>query len=230
MAETRSLRTFRIVLWSLVVVAAIAATVLFFVSQDQRNRGETTILGGPGGGEFALVDQRGAPVDRTIFTGHPSLLFFGYTHCPDVCPTTMGEMQGWFEALGEEGKTLRGVFVTVDPARDTPELLDGYVSWVSDRIVALTGEQSEIDKVVKDWAPAPRGRRGRRLPHEPHRLGVSRGCEGPVRGNDRLWRGYGRRWARYVLLGANSLARLRSGRRARVRASLCSRRHFSTLP
>ena len=151
MAETRSLRTFRIVLWSLVVVAAVAATVLFFVSQDQRNRGEATILGGPGGGEFALVDQRGAPVDQTIFTGHPSLLFFGYTHCPDVCPTTMGEMQGWFEALGEEGKTLRGVFVTVDPARDTPELLDGYVSWVSDRIVALTGEQSEIDKVVKDW-------------------------------------------------------------------------------
>ena len=151
MAETRSLRTFRVVLWSLVVVAAIAATVLFFVSQDQRNRGEATILGGPGGGQFALVDQRGAPVDQTIFTGHPSLLFFGYTHCPDVCPTTMGEMQGWFEALGEEGKALRGVFVTVDPARDTPELLDGYVSWVSDRIVALTGEQSEIDKVVKDW-------------------------------------------------------------------------------
>ena len=151
MAETRSLRTFRIVLWSLVVVAAVAATVLFFVSQDQRNRGETTILGGPGGGEFALVDQRGAPVDQTIFTGHPSLLFFGYTHCPDVCPTTMGEMQGWFEALGEEGKALRGVFVTVDPARDTPEILDGYVSWVSDRLVALTGEQTEIDKVVRDW-------------------------------------------------------------------------------
>jgi len=151
MAETRSLRTFRIVLWSLVVVAAIAATALFVVTQDQRNRGETTILGGPGGGQFALVDQRGAPADQTIFTGHPSLLFFGYTHCPDVCPTTMGEMQGWFEALGEEGKDLRGVFVTVDPARDTPEILDGYVSWVSDRIVALTGEQSEIDKVVKDW-------------------------------------------------------------------------------
>ena len=152
MAEARSIQTFRIVLWSLVGVAAIAATVLFFVAQDQKNRGEATILGGPGGGQFALVDQRGAPVDQTIFTGHPSLLFFGYTHCPDVCPTTMGEMQGWFEALGDEGKTLRGVFVTVDPARDTPEILDDYVSWVSDRIVALTGEQSEIDKVVKDWA------------------------------------------------------------------------------
>lgn len=143
MAETRSLRTFRIVLWSLVVVAAIAATALFFLRPSAVNA--------PGGGQFALVDQRGAPVDQTIFEGHPSLLFFGYTHCPDVCPTTMGEMQGWFSALGDEAKTLKGVFITVDPARDTPEILDGYVSWVSDHLVALTGSQSEIDKVVKDW-------------------------------------------------------------------------------
>jgi protein SCO1/2 len=143
MTETRSLRTFRIVLWSLVVVAAIAATALFFLRPSAVN--------GPGGGQFALVDQRGAPVDQTIFEGHPSLLFFGYTHCPDVCPTTMGEMQGWFAALGDEAKALKGVFITVDPARDTPEILDGYVSWVSDRVVALTGPQAEIDKVVKDW-------------------------------------------------------------------------------
>ncbi|HZY68904.1 MAG TPA: SCO family protein, partial [Devosia sp.] len=96
-------------------------------------------------------DQRGTPVDQSVFTGKPSLLFFGYTHCPDVCPTTMGEMQGWFQALGEEAKTLQGVFITVDPARDTPEILDDYVSFVSDRIVALTGPQAEIDKVVRDW-------------------------------------------------------------------------------
>jgi protein SCO1/2 len=63
----------------------------------------------------------------------------------------MGEMQGWFAALGDEAKTLKGVFITVDPARDTPEILEGYTSWVSDRMTALTGPQSEIDKVVKDW-------------------------------------------------------------------------------
>jgi len=137
------MRTFRIVLWTLVVVAAIAATIVFFTRPN--------IVNGPGGGQFALVDQRGNPVDQSIFLGKPSLLFFGYTHCPDVCPTTMGEMQGWFSALGDEAKTLQGVFVTVDPERDTPQILGDYVSFVSDRIVGLTGSQAEIDKVVRDW-------------------------------------------------------------------------------
>lgn len=137
------MRTFRIVLWTLVVVAAVAATIVFFTRPN--------IVNGPGGGQFALVDQRGNPVDQSIFLGKPSLLFFGYTHCPDVCPTTMGEMQGWFSALGDEAKTLQGVFVTVDPERDTPQILGDYVSFVSDRIVGLTGSQAEIDKVVRDW-------------------------------------------------------------------------------
>jgi protein SCO1/2 len=137
------MRTFRIILWTLVVVAAIGATALYFL--------RPSLVNGPGGGQFALVDQRGAPVDQSLFVGKPSLLFFGYTHCPDVCPTTMGEMQGWFAALGDEGKALQGVFVTVDPARDTPQILNDYVGWVSERIVALSGPQPEIDKVVKDW-------------------------------------------------------------------------------
>jgi protein SCO1/2 len=137
------MRTFRIVLWTLVVVAAVAATVVFFTRPN--------IVNGPGGGQFALVDQRGNPVDRSIFLGKPSLLFFGYTHCPDVCPTTMGEMHGWFAALGDEARTLQGVFVTVDPDRDTPQILGDYISFVSDRIVGLTGAQAEIDKLVKDW-------------------------------------------------------------------------------
>ena len=137
------MRNFRIVLWPLVIVAAIGATALYLV--------RPAIVNGPGGGQFALVDQRGTAVDQSVFVGKPSLLFFGYTHCPDVCPTTMGEMQGWFAALGDEGKTLQGVFVTIDPARDTPAILGDYVSFVSDRIVALSGPQVEIDKVVKDW-------------------------------------------------------------------------------
>ncbi len=137
------MRIFRIVLWALVIVAAIGATVLYIY--------RPAIVGGPGGGQFALVDQRGDPVDQSLFIGKPSLLFFGYTHCPDVCPTTMGEMQGWFAALGDEAKTLQGVFVTVDPERDTPAILGDYVSFVSDRIVGVTGSQAEIDKVVKDW-------------------------------------------------------------------------------
>lgn len=150
-----NMRTFRIALWALVAVAAIGATLLFFMRPQ--------IVAAPGSAQFALVDQRGDPVDRSVFLGKPSLLFFGYTHCPDVCPTTMGEMQGWFAALGDEAKTLQGVFVTVDPERDTPALLNDYVSYVSDRILALSGPQAEIDKVTKSWgalaekAPQPDG-------------------------------------------------------------------------
>lgn len=138
-----TVRTFRIILWALVAVLAIGATALYIY--------RPVVVGGPGGGQFALVDQRGNPVDQTILVGHPTLLFFGYTHCPDVCPTTMGEMQGWFATLGDDAKTLRAVFVTVDPARDTPQVLGDYVSFVSDRITGLTGPQAEIDKLVKDW-------------------------------------------------------------------------------
>lgn len=146
MAETSTLKTFRTVLWTLVVVAAIGATALFFFRPAALNPATTL-----GSASFNLVDQRNQPVTETIFRGSPTLLFFGYTHCPDVCPTTMGEMQGWFAALGDDARNLKGVFVTVDPARDTPEILEGYVSWVSDRVTALTGPQAEIDRVVKSW-------------------------------------------------------------------------------
>ena len=145
------MRTFRIVLWTLVVVAALGATALFVFNMDRQNRGETSMISTIGSGQFALVDQRGNAVDNSIFKGKPTLLFFGYTHCPDVCPTTMGEMQGWFSALGDEAKSLQGVFITVDPERDTPQILGDYVGFVSDRIHALTGTPEEINKVVRNW-------------------------------------------------------------------------------
>lgn len=135
----------RIALWALVALAAAAAMLLFFVPRSGSEGG------GIGGGSYALVDQRGNPVDQSMLVGQPSLLFFGYTHCPDVCPTTMGEMAGWFADLGDEAKNLKAFFVTVDPERDTPEVLDGYVSWVSDRITGVTGKPEEIAKMVKAW-------------------------------------------------------------------------------
>ena len=105
-----------------------------------------------GGGTYALVDQRGEPVDQTMLVGQPSMLFFGYTHCPDVCPTTMGEMAAWFETLGDEAKDLKAYFVTVDPARDTPEIIDELcVAGSRDRMTGVTGTPEEIDKIVKAW-------------------------------------------------------------------------------
>lgn len=143
-----TLKTIRVVLWTLVAVAAVGATWLWYANRPT----EIAVAGAPyGAGDYQLVTHTGEPVDDTIFIGQPSAVFFGFTHCPDVCPTTMGDMQHWFAELGDEGRDLRGFFVSVDPERDTPEVLGEYVSWVSDRITGLTGEPAEIEKATAAW-------------------------------------------------------------------------------
>lgn len=141
-----ALRTIRLWLW--VAVAALgltAATAALLLRQPQAE------AGGFGVAQFDLVDQFGKPVDEAVFTGQPSLLFFGFTHCPEVCPTTLAEISGWLEAVGEEGSDLKAYFVTVDPERDTPAILGDYVSWVSDRITGITGEPAEVAKLADAW-------------------------------------------------------------------------------
>lgn len=143
MAEAR-LGRLRLMLWAAVVAAAVAASVIYVT------RGPDSVPG-IGGGTYSLIDHNGNAVDQSMLVGQPSLLFFGFTHCPDVCPTTMAEMQLWFEQLGDDAGDLKGFFVSVDPSRDTPELIKGYVSFVSDRMVGVTGTQEEIDKIVSAW-------------------------------------------------------------------------------
>ena len=142
-----NLKTLRIGLWVVVAIVAVGAGGLALL-RPQPNAATASTFGQA---SFNLVDQNNNPVDETAFTGHPSLLFFGFTHCPEVCPTTMGEMASWFEALGDEGKDLRAYFVTIDPERDTPSVLGDYVSWVSDRITGFTGSPEEVAKLAKGW-------------------------------------------------------------------------------
>ena len=140
-----ALRTIRTWLWVAVIALALTGgTAAFLLRQSPPTSGF-------GVAEFDLVDQNGNPVDETVFVGHPSALFFGFTHCPEVCPTTMAEMSAWFDALGEEGADLRAWFVSIDPERDTPEVLGDYVSWVSDRITGLTGAPDQIDRLADAW-------------------------------------------------------------------------------
>ncbi|MBX3596861.1 MAG: SCO family protein [Rhizobiaceae bacterium] len=103
------------------------------------------------GGPFELVDNRGEPITEQAFREHPSAVFFGFTHCPEVCPTTLFEMDGWLKQLGDEGKDIRAYFVTVDPERDTPQAMNDYVTNVSDRITGITGDPAKIDQVIKDF-------------------------------------------------------------------------------
>ncbi|RFC68206.1 MULTISPECIES: SCO family protein [Mesorhizobium] len=103
------------------------------------------------GGKFQLVDSRGAAIDEQAFRGHPTIVFFGFTHCPEVCPTTLVEMDGWLKTLGDEGKNIHAYFVSVDPERDTPQVMNDYVTNVSSRIMGITGDPAKVDQMVKDF-------------------------------------------------------------------------------
>ena len=75
------------------------------------------------GAPFTLVDQKGDEITEAAFRGSPSAIFFGFTHCPEVCPTTLFELDGWLKQLGDEGTEINAFFITVDPERDTPEVM-----------------------------------------------------------------------------------------------------------
>ena len=107
--------------------------------------------GEPFGAPFTLTDQNGQPITEAAFRGQPSAVFFGFTHCPEVCPTTLYELAGWLNTLGDEGKNIRAYFVTVDPERDTPEIMKTYITNFSDRIVGITGEPEKVHAMAKSF-------------------------------------------------------------------------------
>ncbi|WP_029029304.1 SCO family protein [Salinarimonas rosea] len=104
------------------------------------------------GGPFTLVDHFGTPVTQADFLGEPHLVFFGFTHCPDVCPTKLFEIAETLDAVeARSGRNLRALFVTVDPERDTPDIMQAYVSSFDDRILGLTGTPEQVDAVVSAY-------------------------------------------------------------------------------
>jgi len=103
------------------------------------------------GGQFALVDASGRAVTERDFADRHKLIFFGFTHCPDVCPTTLARMSVILRTLGPAATRLYPLFVTVDPERDTPERLREYARLFDPRIIYLTGAPDQIAKVLKAW-------------------------------------------------------------------------------
>lgn len=98
--------------------------------------------------QFSLVDHTGASVGPTGFLGQPTALFFGFTSCPEICPTTLSRLTALQQKVGPEAKRLRVVFVSVDPARDTQSMLASYLSNFELPVTGLTGAVAEIDKLV----------------------------------------------------------------------------------
>jgi protein SCO1 len=136
MTTNRALRNFRIVLWVLVAVAAIGATALYVFRPPQRPLGVT-------GQEFALASTQGGTFTQRDLVGTPSLVFFGYTFCPDVCPTTLAETTAWRSQLGLTEDDLRIIFVSVDPERDTAEMIKAYVEGFDPSVIGLVGSEEE---------------------------------------------------------------------------------------
>lgn len=130
----------------LIGILVIMVAGIGYMSFDWYRRANTSeAYGAP----FTLVDHNGAAITEAAFKGHPSAVFFGFTHCPEVCPTTLFEMDGWLKTLGDEGKNIRAYFVSVDPERDTPELMQSYVTNVSERITGITGEPDKVGAMTK---------------------------------------------------------------------------------
>ena len=134
-----------------VMVAAIAvsagATAIWMGLSLQAQVQSSTRIGGP----FTLVDDTGAQVTEAALKGRPTVMYFGYTFCPEVCPTTLTELAQWIRMLGPDADKLNYVFVTVDPERDTPKMMHDYVSAFDPQIRGFTGTPDQIAKVAGEF-------------------------------------------------------------------------------
>lgn len=151
----------RAVLILVVGGAALAVLLAGLYMARERNARETAqVLSGktfaepgrvPIGGPFTLVDHTGRTVTEKDFDGRYLLVFFGFSNCPDVCPTTLADIASALELLGEDADAVQPLFVSLDPKRDTPERLAEYVAAFHPKIVGLTGTAEQIAMVAKEY-------------------------------------------------------------------------------
>jgi len=133
-------------------VLVIAAGVLLALALRETPRGAAgTALASAIGGQFQLLDQNGKPFSDANLKGKWHLIFFGYTHCPDACPTALNEMSLALDRLGIKRDEVGVVFITVDPERDTPDVLKSYVQSFDAPIVALTGSPEAVAQAAKAY-------------------------------------------------------------------------------
>jgi len=143
-------RTAQILLMFAGFLAGVASIVLIIVlvsGRDPVPSAGASAIGGP----FSLIDQDGRPVTDKDLRGRPFLVFFGFTHCPDVCPTALFEISEVLGKLGPDAQRVSALFVTIDPERDTPAQMKDYLSSFNPRLVGLTGDPAAIAAVAKEY-------------------------------------------------------------------------------
>jgi protein SCO1/2 len=142
----------------LLVAAVVAGLVVLGIGaflvlalRDNPQGAARTALASAIGGPFQLVDQNGKTITDAALKGKWSLIYFGYTHCPDACPTALNDIAIALADLGAKRDAVRPVFITVDPERDTPEALKSYVTAFDAPILALTGTPEQVAKAAKGY-------------------------------------------------------------------------------
>ena len=140
-----SVKNLRLLLWGLVAVNLAALAWVAII----KPRMDSSVLDTLGQGEYSLTTTSGAEFTEDTLAEGPSMIFFGFTHCPDVCPTTLGDILTWQEEL-PQAKDMNIYFVTVDPERDTSDILGEYVGWV-DGVQGVTGSREEVDKALESF-------------------------------------------------------------------------------
>ncbi|MGT2502655.1 SCO family protein [Bradyrhizobium guangxiense] len=137
----------------LVIATAFAASlvvgllIMFWAMGGASKLAQPAAIGGP----FQLTDQNGKAVTDKSLKGKPTLIFFGYTHCPDVCPTSLFEISEVLRAMGKDADKVNAVFISVDPERDTPAIMKDYLSSFDPHLEGLSGDPAETAKVITSY-------------------------------------------------------------------------------
>ncbi|MFO1245558.1 MAG: SCO family protein [Ramlibacter sp.] len=144
-------RRFAIKFIAACAVSTGAAAVLSACSEQKMQFRAVDITGAEYARDFALTDHNGQPRSIKDFAGKVVVVFFGFTQCPDVCPTAMAELAEVRRTLGKDGERVQGLFITVDPERDTPEVLKAYMTNFDPSFLALRGTPEQLATVAKDF-------------------------------------------------------------------------------
>jgi protein SCO1/2 len=145
--KARTAQILLIVAGFLAGAASIALVLVLVTGRDPLPTARASAIGGP----FQLTDQNGRTVTDQDLRGHPFLVFFGFTHCPDVCPTTLFEVSEVLGKLGPDAERVTALFVTIDPERDTPPQMKDYLSSFNPRLTGLTGDPAAIAAIAKEY-------------------------------------------------------------------------------
>ena len=144
------MKILRLFLWACV---AIVAAITSYAVINQQTKPDKIQQAGitPIGGPFSLINNKGEAISRDDLLGHNHAIFFGFTNCPDICPATLLEVASWMKDLGSDADKIDFYFFSVDPTRDTPEILNDYVNAFDPRITGVTGGAEEMTRALSAY-------------------------------------------------------------------------------